>query len=235
MSREMPDERTRKISCFECEPLLSKACDNECTPEETALMREHLKVCPECRRAFAEYRGITALMSARHTAISCPPAPSVTESAPFVMKVLASPRAKRCALRAAAAVACFLFFMAGGFAGSYNTKREIAKGVSPVSVTTPSMWAARKLAGDALLTESIDTEQPFTDSISQYRLAVGQELRRDDVDWIRVRELVEAIGELRTDLELLTIHMAYLEIRTGNSPYEVAEHWESLGEKTVYK
>jgi hypothetical protein len=44
-----------------------------------------------------------------------------------------------------------------------------------------------------------------------------------------VRELVEAIGELRTDLELLTIHMAYLDINTGDSPYEVAEHWENLG------
>lgn len=235
MSGGVPDERTRKISCFECEPLLSKACDGECSPEEAKLMREHLEGCPECRRTLMEYQGISILMSARHAAISCPPAPSISKSSPFVLRVLAYPGAKRYAFRVAAAAACFLFFVAGGFAGSYNAKREIAKSVSRVSVATPSMWAARKLVDDALLTESIDAEQPFTDSISQYRLAIGQELRKDDVDWIRVRELVETIGELRTDLELLTIHMAYLEIQTGNSPYDVAEHWESLEGRVVYK
>ena len=51
----MPDEtakETKKISCFECEPLISKACDDECTPEELEAMKEHVKGCPECRRAL---------------------------------------------------------------------------------------------------------------------------------------------------------------------------------------
>jgi hypothetical protein len=197
-------------------------------------MKEHLESCPECRRTLAEYREISMLMSARLTAISCPRAPSVSSSAPFVLKLAASPKARRYAFRAAAAAACFLFFLTGHVAGSIGVKKEIAKNISPVAVATPSLWAARKLPGTAFA-ESLESEQPFTDSINQYRLAVGQELRKNDVDWLRVRELVEAIGELRTDLELLTVHMAYLEIRTGNSPYEVAEHWDNLASKVVYK
>jgi hypothetical protein len=76
---------------------------------------------------------------------------------------------------------------------------------------------------------SIESEQPFTDGISRYRAAIADELRRESVDWLKVRELVESMGELRTNLELLTIHMAYIDIRMGSLPAAVARHWESLG------
>jgi hypothetical protein len=227
-------ERTRKISCFECEPLISKACDRECSEDELELLKEHLKECRECRRTLAEYREISLLMSARLTLITCPPVPSVSRGKPFVMRLLASPSARALVFRTAAAAACVIFFLAGSFVGSTKTRREISENISPVAVATPSMWLSKKTAVDGA-SESQKAEQPFTDSISQYRAAIGQELRQSDVDWLRVRELVEAMGELRTDLELLTIHMAYLEIRTGNSPYEVAEHWENLSGKAVYK
>jgi hypothetical protein len=223
----------RKISCFECEPLLSKACDCECSPLELELIKEHLKHCPECRKTLVEFRDISIIMSARLAAASCPPVPSVRDSAPFALRLISSPLVKRYAFRAAAAAVCAMFFLTGHFVGTSGIKKEIAKNASPVAVATPSMWAARTLPG-AALAESLESEQPFTDSISQYRLTVGQELRKNDVDWLRVRELVEAIGELRTDLELLTIHMAYLEIRTGNSPNEVAERWDNLA-GVVYK
>jgi hypothetical protein len=96
------------------------------------------------------------------------------------------------------------------------------------------MWAAKYTAGSEL-NSSIAAEQPFTESISRYRASIGAELRQEDVDWLKVRELVEAMGELRTDLELLTIHMAYLDINTGDSPYEVAARWEDLGGKKALK
>jgi hypothetical protein len=227
-------EGTRKISCFECEPLISKACDRECSKEELALLKEHLQGCRECRRTLAEYREISLLMSARLTSMTCPPVPSVSRGKPFALRLLATPRARALAFRVAAAAACVIFFLAGNLAGSTKTRREIAENISPVAVATPSMWLSKKTATDGA-SESQKAEQPFTDSISQYRAAIGQELRQSDVDWLRVRELVEAMGELRTDLELLTIHMAYLDIRTGNSPFEVAEHWENLSGKAVYK
>jgi anti-sigma factor RsiW len=214
--------------------LISKACDGECTPEELELMKEHLKGCPGCRKTLVEYREISMLMSARLTAVSCPPAPAVSSHAPFALRFLSVPKAKVYALRAVTAAACVAFFFAGSLFGSSNARKEIAGNISPVAVATPSMWVAEKPDVTAL-SESLEAEQPFTDSINQYRLAVSEELRKSDVDWLRVRELVEAIGELRTDLELLTIHMAYLEIRTGNSPYEVAEHWENLGGKAAYR
>jgi hypothetical protein len=233
----MPDgmaKETKKISCFECEPLISKACDDECTPEELEAMKEHLKGCPECRRALSEYRRIAVMMSAKIASISCLPAPVISSRAPFALRLLSAPKAKIYAFRVAAVAACAACFFLGSFFGSNGARKEISMKISPVAVATPSMWVAQK-PGVMALSESIEAEQPFTDSIAQYRLAISQELRGSDVDWLRVRELVEAIGELRTDLELLTIHMAYLEIRTGNSPYEVAEHWENLGGKAVYR
>lgn len=41
--------------CEEIAPLLSVYLDGECTPEETARVREHLRVCPACRELLREY------------------------------------------------------------------------------------------------------------------------------------------------------------------------------------
>jgi hypothetical protein len=99
------------------------------------------------------------------------------------------------------------------------------------------MWTA-KTQRAPYSAANMDSEQPFTDGIQKYRGAIADELRKSEIDWMKVRDLVEAMGELRTDLELLTIHMAFLDIRTGSSPYEVADHWERLGggaSRVVYK
>jgi hypothetical protein len=198
-------------------------------------MKEHLKECPECRRTLVEYREFTALMAARVATLSCPTAPLAGGKAPFALRLLTGRRVRRYSKMAAMIAACVMFFAAGNFIGTTNTRRTIAESLSPVAVATPSMWVAKQQPGGSRLRDSKEAEQPFTDSISQYRTAIGSELRQNDVDWLRVRELIEAMGELRTDLELLTIHMAYLDIRTGNSPYEVADHWENLSGKAVYK
>jgi hypothetical protein len=191
-------------------------------------MRNHLKGCSECRKTLIEYRELSALMTARLVTMSCPPAPRVSR-ATAPLRLVISPRLRKYASAVAALAACFAFFVAGNLTGAERTKNEMAKNISPVAVATPSMWAARG-ASAAMLSVSVETEQPFTESISRYRSSIGEELRKSDVDWMKVRELIEAMGELRTDLELLTIHMAYLDISTGNSPYEVAAHWENLGD-----
>ena len=46
-------------------------------------------------------------------------------------------------------------------------------------------------------------------------LQLARLLAEEQVDWARVRRLVEAIGDLRTDMELLTIHVAYIEREQG--------------------
>lgn len=231
MNSECLEIQRRNITCMESELLISKACDSECTPEELAVLREHLRDCCVCRASMLEYQEISSMMTARLVTLSCPPPPVAQQTKTLGLIVL-SPRVRR---YVAAVAACFLFYMVEHHTGQGYANRQMT--VTPVSVSTPSMWAASRGASSLSLA-NVESEQPFTDSIGRYRAAVGVELRKESVDWMKVRELVEAMGELRTDLELLTIHMAYLDIRTGSSPYEVAEHWENLGNyagKAVYK
>ncbi|MDR1916876.1 MAG: zf-HC2 domain-containing protein [Synergistaceae bacterium] len=229
---EVKDVNKRKIaSCLDFELLISKECDGECTPEEISLLSAHLRECPECRRTLSIYREIGAAMSARFVSMT-PPRPPKTRG---VFRVLGRSGARTTLMRLGGVAACILFFIAGQFLGFSRGQREIAESTSNVTVATPSMWVEGRsgLASNA----NIETEQPYTESIGRYHSAIGEELRKEDVDWVLIRELVEAMGELRTDLELLTIHMAYLDIRTGSSPSDVAEHWEKLGKnatKTAY-
>lgn len=207
--------------CGDFEILISKACDGECAEEELICLREHLRGCASCRALMKEYRDLSVLMAARSAALKCPELPAAAKGKNRSVIY----RYMKYAVQAAA---CIAFFIFGHYAGFYHAGSVIVKMSSPAAVTTPSMWAAQR-PESLLFVSSGGAEQPFTDGIGRYRLAIGEEMRKDNVDWMKVRELVEAMGELRTDLELLTIHMAYLDIRTGSSPYEVAEHWESLG------
>ena len=92
------------------------------------------------------------------------------------------------------------------------------------------MWVSVGGGAKNVSAHEAETEKPFVERINKYRKSIGEQLRNEDVDWAEIRRLVEAMGELRTDLELLTLHMAYLEIRTGSPASQVAQHWESIGE-----
>ena len=226
--------------CDEYELLISKACDDECTPEELAKLKLHLCGCESCRQLMKDYSELSLLMTTRMAAMKCPQPPIGSRNniirMPDARKLLPGRRTRRYVRQFVAVAACLLFFVMGHYIGFNQAGIRISETISPISVTTPSMWVAQRSATPAAIT-GVESEQPFTDSIDRYRAAIGDELRNSDVNWMRVRELVEAMGELRTDLELLTIHMAYLDIRTGTSPYEVADHWETLGtqNRVVYK
>jgi hypothetical protein len=234
------DDFTRKeeddAGCAEYDVLISKACDGECTPEEMTVLGEHMKDCEGCRATMREYREICGVMASRLVALSCPP-PPVLPRKPHGSSVLAGTRLSACAAILGGMAACLLFFAAGNVIGFRQAEDRIARNLSPTAVVTPSLWAVNRPAG-AISLANAESEQPFTDGISQYRSAITEELRKDSVDWLKVRDLVESMGELRTDLELLTIHMAYLDIRTGSSPSSVANHWEAIGsmsERTAFK
>jgi hypothetical protein len=175
-------------------------------------------------------------MTARLAATACPPPPSILCGLiALKLKGMASRlRLGRYAFRAAMFALCAVFFVFGHIMGFSQGKLEAIEKISQTAVATPSMWIAGRPANSSGLS-GVTAEQPFTESIMRYRSAIGAELRRGNVDWMRVRELVEAMGELRTDIELLTLHLAYLDIYTGNSPYEVAEHWEKIGGEVVLK
>lgn len=218
------------------ELLISKACDGECTPDETEFLKAHLKECPECQRTFLEYQGLRDLMSAHLVSLSCPPAPVTKRARHPVIRLLTGRKARRYAGQALATAASILFFIVGHYTGFSQASHQVSEMKYPAVVATPSMWVANRAADPAAMA-NVESEQPFTQSISRYRAAVGVELRQPKVDWMRIRELVEAMGELRTDLELLTLHMAFLDIRTGRSQDDVADHWEALGEgeRAVFK
>lgn len=214
--------------CLDFELLISKACDGECAPEETEALRVHLQECEECRCVLSEYRQVRDFMIARLVAFSCPPAPQISRrrSALSGLKNAFSPR--RFAGGLAAAAVCAMFFFMGHQTGALQSKPRLQESMPSNVSATPSMWIVNRRA-DSAAWANVESEQPFNESIARYRAAIGIELRQKKVDWLKVRELVEAMGELRTDLELLTLHMAYLDICTGASPSEVADHWEKLG------
>lgn len=229
------DHPQEKLSCLESELLISKACDRECSPEELRRLKDHLRICSHCRNLMREYLAISDMMTL-HLANACCPLPKPV--LPKQANILSMHTLREYAAYMAMIAASILFFVFGHHMGFVHAQRQnTTENAALVSVATPSMWAANRPHSQVVLA-NIESEQPFTESIKNYRAAIGEEIRRGNVDWLRIRELVEAMGELRTDLELLTIHMAYIDIRTGSSPSEVASHWETLGEstgKTVYK
>jgi hypothetical protein len=225
MNDEKSDDKGINLTCFECEPMMSSACDGACSPEELSALKKHLANCPSCRRTFSNYMEINRLMKAHIAASCCPPPPDVSHFGRG-RKVR---RFVRACGKYAALAACIVIFIAGYLTGDYRAAKT-AKGdsVSSDFVLTPSMWVSER--GDAVKGE-LTSELSFLANIDQYKAAIGAELRKGKTDWFKVRGLVEAMGELRTDLELLTIHMAYLDICAGRSPSEVADQWGRIGER----
>lgn len=215
--------RSSAMTCDEFEAVASRACDGECTPEELASLREHVAECPSCRETLRMFQGLSAAVAMRSALDACPPPPSVSDIAQTRHGSRSSFMLKLGGIAASFVIA----FAFGHFAGQRAAVSDISKYLSPMVVSTPSMWSASKAQSRAAVV--LDSELPFTDSIKRYRSSVADELRKDRVDWARVRSLIEAIGELRTDLELLTIHLAFLEIDTGTAAMDVADRWEHLG------
>lgn len=233
MNNEMIDQ----MSCEEAELLISMACDDECSSKDIAKLKDHLRSCPACRELMNEYRGLRDVMLSRVVAYACPPPPQVAHKSKTIFG-LPSKLVLNGLASLGGIAACIAFFLLGHYFGFANASGRISEYLSPIAVATPSMWVA-KTPHTSFVISNIESEQPFTESIERYRSAIADELRSGEVDWMKVRDLVEAMGELRTDLELLTIHMAFLDIRTGKSPYDVAAHWENLGgnnfNRMVYK
>ena len=98
--------------------------------------------------------------------------------------------------------------------------------VLPVLVT-PARWSMARSGSTSEASSSL-SEAPFAERLQAAREEIAEELRKTPPDWSRIRRLTELVGELRTDLELLALHMAYLDIVSGTSPDAVAERWHAL-------
>lgn len=221
-------------TCDEWEELISRAIDGECTVEEAACLRSHLDECHDCRetlRSYALIDDVVLMHSIRAEKMA--PAPDVSnESRPAKAVPAKGGIFAKVPFIAASVAACALFFFLGETIGRKSAAETYASRIGAVTATSPAMWTAGNVF-DCARTDASIAERPFSDSIKRYRSAVADELRKFDVDWDRARELLEAVGELRTDIELLTLHLAYLDIEAGRSRDEVADHWESLGGVTA--
>ena len=111
-----------------------------------------------------------------------------------------------------AAAACFLavVFMGGAWWGG----RKAARGLPPSysRVASAALW---EKAPDPVRHEAALAALPLSEAVTGYQKEVARLLQQEQVDWERVRRLVEAIGALRTDMELLTLHVAFLEKEHG--------------------
>ena len=225
--------RENSCTCRDAELLISMSLDNECNQQQLGVLHEHLEHCQECRVLEREYARLDALLQ------DIPPETSFVLSGPPKMPFASRRRALR--LRFVrpvfALAASFLLFFAGQHWG--HQRATTAKNASETKldsaylVSAPSLWLTSRGKQAEHSLYQAETEKPFIERIDKYRLSIGKELRAEEVDWEKVRRLVEAMGELRTDLELLTLHMAYLEIKTGSPASEVAYQWEHLGDKAL--
>ena len=227
-------------SCRDMELLISMSVDGECAASDREKVREHISRCPECRSVQNDFERIQSLLERTVfvDTVVPPPLPDVSHLVGGVR--VNTPRSAafwhqggRLVLAIAAS---FMLFFSGHYVGTRQGKtppsfsaQSVQAVASAYVVSAPSMWASAGGGGKNSVHEA-ETEKPFVERINKYRKSIGEQLRNEDVDWAEIRRLVEAMGELRTDLELLTLHMAYLEIRTGSPASQVAQHWESIGE-----
>lgn len=225
--------REHSCTCRDAELLISMALDNECTQHQLGVLHKHLEHCSECRTLEREYARLDALL--RDIPVQAPHTLSGPPKMPFASRRRAS---RLRLLRPAFAIAAsFLLFFAGqhwGYLQATTAKNANEQKLdSAYLVSAPSLWLTSRGKQSEQGLYQAETEKPFVERIDKYRLSIGKELRAQEVDWDKVRRLVEAMGELRTDLELLTLHMAYLEIKTGSPAAEVAYQWEHLGDKAL--
>ncbi len=232
-------------SCRDVELLISKSVDGECSASDREKLHAHLSLCSECRSVQSDFERIQSLLERTVSAdlVVPPPLPDVSHLADD-----ARTKGSRSAVfwrqggrLVLTAAACFVLFFSGHYVGARQreTSSPLSASAQPVHavpvasayvVSAPSMWVSVGGGAKNVSAHEAETEKPFVERINKYRKSIGEQLRNEDVDWAEIRRLVEAMGELRTDLELLTLHMAYLEIRTGSPASQVAQHWESIGE-----
>lgn len=230
-------------SCRDMELLISMTVDGECVAADREKLRTHMSLCPECRSVQNDFERIQSLLerTVSMDAVIPPPLPDVSclvHDVPAKNSQFAAFWRQGGRLTLAVAVS-FLLFFSGHYVGVRQYAASPSASAQPIHsvqlasayvVSAPSMWVSTRGGEKKASAHEAETEKPFVERINKYRNSIGEQLRNADVDWAEIRHLVEAMGELRTDLELLTLHMAYLDIRTGSPAYQVAEHWENIGE-----
>lgn len=189
--------------CEEMEKLMSRAVDGECDARELKDLKAHLAECPDCRVTARAFARVDSILENGVELPAPPPCPKV----PNRVTPVWFPRA---AAFAAAACLAGVAFFGGTWWSGQRTDRNLPPSYSLVA--SAALW---EKAPDPLRHEAALAALPLSEAVTGYQREVARLLQQEQVDWERVRRLVEAIGALRTDMELLTLHVAFLEKEQG--------------------
>ncbi len=208
--------------CESMETLISKMLDGEISTDEKEVLSRHQAQCLHCRDLYEKHLQWSELLEGSQEGLQLPACPVVSKdpvrlfSLPFFLK-------------SGAAVTLIVLFFYGGFLT--GDRRALNNIPSYARVGVPAVWTR---SSPSLVT---DTRQlsPLQDLISEYQLLIGEELGQEEVDWQKVRIMVETLGSLRTDLEILALHKGSMDERDHKkgSPRET---WQQMmGIKTQEK
>ena len=192
-------------SCDDMQELVSRAMDGECGENEREALRDHLAGCAECRAVMRAYG---CMDFALEKGIDIPPAPPV----PQVRASRPTPSWRTAAMTAVAAGFAVLAFFGGAWWGQAREARSLPPSYGRVAAA--ALW---ENTADPGRHEAAQAALPLSQAVTGYQLEVARLLGEENVDWERVRRLVEAIGALRTDMELLTLHVAFIEREQGKT------------------
>lgn len=207
--------------CERMELLISKMLDGEVSSGEKEEISRHQAECRQCRDFYEKHLQCSEFLAGSQEGLDLPACPVISKdpvrsSMPFYMK------------SAAAVMLLALFFYGGFLTGGRRALNNIP---SYARVGVPAVWTK---SSASLVT---DTRQlsPLQGLISEYQLLIGEELGKEEVDWQKVRVMVETLGSLRTDLEILALHKGSLD-EMDHKKGSPRETWQQMmGIKTQEK
>lgn len=207
--------------CSRAAQWISRAADGECPEEDLQNLNRHIQECPSCRDMAEIVERVDDLLARGKDIPDVPPF-SVPQG------VLGRPSSRwKTWFLPAAAVFCALVL---GFGGGvwWRTDQTTKEFPESIRVASAARW---NTDGDPLRREAALAAMPISDAVSRYQEEISRILAEDEVDWSYLRHLVEEIGELRTDMELITLHIAYVERKYKSKEASVSAWSDSLGFK----
>lgn len=206
-------------TCRNMEMLISKMLDGELSQSDIEVVSGHITECPYCRKFYEEQKKYSEYFAHSLEDMNVPPCPSLLEKRANIIQLFPY-------LKIGAAVLLVAVVFYGGILwGEKNTMDRIP---TYARVGAPAVWVKNTTSHMKM---DRDQLSPLQDLISEYQFQIGKELGRKDVDWQKVRTMLETLGSLRTDLELLSLHMGYMDgaLNTTSSPQNT--WWKMIGVK----
>lgn len=202
--------------CMEMEKLISAMLDNEISPAEKQKVLEHLEGCTHCQDFYREQVQYILMLQQNSEITEVPPCPDLETANTRSSGILFY-------FRVAAAVILIALTFYGGTL--FGNRKAFDKIPTYARVAVPAVWGSDKSLPGA------EQFSPLQKLIAEYQYRIGEELERDEVDWERIRIMLETLGSLRTDMELVSLHMGYIKAPSGNDSPSRNTWWDLIGDE----